>query len=135
MRRNAVARALPERLLLPEEVAEMCRVSPKTVTRWALRGRLEHVRTPGGQVRIRESVARALVQFHGEGGGVRTWLAIGVTIADLAWAWEARARVLEKVFNCYRQGGRPDQALLDDMVHTRRTVREVLARRSSEPPP
>ena len=57
------ARALrPEdRLLTPAEVAEMFRVDPKTVTRWASAGRLASIRTPGGHRRFRESEVRALL--------------------------------------------------------------------------
>ena len=45
----------PERLLTPGEVAEMFRVDPKTVTRWASAGRIGSIRTPGGHRRFRES--------------------------------------------------------------------------------
>lgn len=56
-----------DRLLTPGEVAEIFRVDPKTVTRWAKDGRLSRVRTPGGHSRFRESEVRALLQP--EGGG------------------------------------------------------------------
>jgi excisionase family DNA binding protein len=46
---------IPERLLTPKEVAELFRVDPKTVTRWAVAGRLGSIRTPGGHRRFRES--------------------------------------------------------------------------------
>lgn len=46
---------IPERLLTPGEVAQMFRVDPKTVTRWAANGRLGSIRTPGGHRRFRES--------------------------------------------------------------------------------
>jgi excisionase family DNA binding protein len=41
--------------LTPREVANLFRVDPKTVTRWADRGLLETARTPGGHRRILES--------------------------------------------------------------------------------
>jgi excisionase family DNA binding protein len=54
----------PERLLTPGEVAEMFRVDPKTVTRWAAAGRIGSIRTPGGHRRFRESeVTRLLVEL------------------------------------------------------------------------
>lgn len=51
----------PDRLLKPGEVAEMFRVDPKTVTRWAKAGRLTSVKTPGRHHRFRESEVRALL--------------------------------------------------------------------------
>ena len=54
----------PERLLTPGEVAEMFRVDPKTVTRWAAAGRIGSIRTPGGHRRFRESeVTQLLVEL------------------------------------------------------------------------
>lgn len=50
-----------DRLLKPGEVAALLRVGPKTVTRWAIAGRIRSVRTPGGQVRIPESAVRQLL--------------------------------------------------------------------------
>ena len=50
-----------DRLLTPGEVAELFRVDPKTVTRWASAGRLGSIRTPGGHRRFRESEVRALL--------------------------------------------------------------------------
>ena len=40
-------------LLTCTEVADMFRVDPKTVSRWARQGRLPHFRTPGGHRRYR----------------------------------------------------------------------------------
>lgn len=37
-----------ERLLTPAEVAELLKVNPLTVTRWAVQGRIGSVRTLGG---------------------------------------------------------------------------------------
>lgn len=50
-----------DRLLTPGEVAEMFRVDPKTVTRWAAAGRVPSIRTPGGHRRFRESDIRPLL--------------------------------------------------------------------------
>jgi excisionase family DNA binding protein len=50
-----------ERLLTSAEVARMFRVDPKTVTRWAITGRLGSIRTPGGHRRFRESEITALL--------------------------------------------------------------------------
>jgi excisionase family DNA binding protein len=46
---------IPENLLTPGEVAQMFRVDPKTVTRWAAAGRIGSIRTPGGHRRFRKS--------------------------------------------------------------------------------
>ena len=53
-----------DRLMTPGEVATLFRVDPKTVTRWAVAGRIGSVRTPGGHRRFRESEVRALL--HGD---------------------------------------------------------------------
>lgn len=50
-----------DRFLTPAEVADIFRVDPKTVTRWAAAGRLDSIRTPGGHRRFRESDVRALL--------------------------------------------------------------------------
>lgn len=50
--RNAVD-DLSRELLTPSEVAQMFRVDPKTVTRWATAGRIGSIRTPGGHRRFR----------------------------------------------------------------------------------
>lgn len=50
-----------EPLLTPKEVAQMFRVDPKTVTRWAKAGRLTSVRTLGGHRRYMEAEVRALL--------------------------------------------------------------------------
>jgi excisionase family DNA binding protein len=50
-----------EPLLTPEEVAALFRVEPTTVIRWAAKGRLACVRTPGGHRRFRESAVQALL--------------------------------------------------------------------------
>ncbi len=48
-------------LLTPSEVAEMFRVNPKTVTRWAREGRITAVRTLGGHRRFRAAEIRQLL--------------------------------------------------------------------------
>jgi excisionase family DNA binding protein len=50
-----------EPLLTPAEVAAMFRVDPKTVTRWAVAGKLTWIRTLGGHRRYREAEVRALL--------------------------------------------------------------------------
>lgn len=52
---------ITERLLTPGEVAQMFRVDPKTVTRWASAGRIGSIRTPGGHRRFRESEVKRLL--------------------------------------------------------------------------
>ena len=46
---------IDEKLMTPAEVAAVFRVDIKTVTRWARRGDLASIRTPGGHRRFRES--------------------------------------------------------------------------------
>jgi excisionase family DNA binding protein len=48
-------------LLTPAEVAQMFRVSPKTVTRWARAGKLSAKRTLGGHRRFSEAEVRAFL--------------------------------------------------------------------------
>lgn len=50
-----------DRLLTPGEVAELFRVDPKTVARWAQMHKLSSIRTPGGHRRFRESEIEELV--------------------------------------------------------------------------
>ena len=54
-----------DRLLTPSEVAQLFRVDPKTVTRWAAAGRISSIRTPGGHRRFREVEVRALLGSSG----------------------------------------------------------------------
>lgn len=42
-------------LLTPGDVAKLFRVDPKTVTRWANKGKLNSIVTPGGHRRFRKS--------------------------------------------------------------------------------
>jgi excisionase family DNA binding protein len=46
-------------LLTPAEVADLFRVNPKTVTRWAQTGKISVVRTLGGHRRFRRSEVEA----------------------------------------------------------------------------
>lgn len=48
-------------LLTPAEVAQMFRVNPKTVTRWARAGKLNAIRTLGGHRRFRSSEVEAVL--------------------------------------------------------------------------
>ena len=50
-----------EAMLTPAEVAQLFRVDPKTVTRWARAGKLTSIRTLGGHRRYRESEVRTLL--------------------------------------------------------------------------
>ncbi|HEY2090131.1 MAG TPA: BldC family transcriptional regulator [Mycobacterium sp.] len=56
-----MARVEPEPLLTPAEVAARFRVDPKTVTRWAKKGKLTSIRTLGGHRRYRETEVQALL--------------------------------------------------------------------------
>jgi excisionase family DNA binding protein len=49
-------------------VAALFRVDPKTVSRWALAGRITSIKTPGGHRRFREAEIQALLRGDGEGG-------------------------------------------------------------------
>lgn len=49
-------------LLTPAEVAAMFHVDPKTVARWAVRGRLSSIRTPGGHRRFLRSEVEAAMR-------------------------------------------------------------------------
>jgi excisionase family DNA binding protein len=55
---------LETELLTPGEVAQLFRVDPKTVTRWAVSGKLPYITTLGGHRRYRESEIRAIMEDH-----------------------------------------------------------------------
>ncbi|HWS58189.1 MAG TPA: BldC family transcriptional regulator [Actinotalea sp.] len=55
------ARTEPDALLTPAEVAEMFRVDPKTVTRWAKAGKISSIRTLGGHRRFRAAEVNELM--------------------------------------------------------------------------
>lgn len=48
-------------LLTPGEVARLFRVDPKTVTRWAMEGKLTCIRTLGGHRRFKADEVHALL--------------------------------------------------------------------------
>jgi excisionase family DNA binding protein len=50
-----------EMLLTPGEVAQIFRVNPKTVSRWARAGKISTIRTLGGHRRFRAGDVEALV--------------------------------------------------------------------------
>lgn len=57
-----------DELLTPGEVAQLLRVDPKTVTRWAATGKIASVRTPGGHRRFwRSDVARLMRATYADG--------------------------------------------------------------------
>lgn len=60
----------PDHLLTPSEVAALFRVDPKTVTRWAMAGRLTTVRTLGGHRRYPARSVQALLNPQGDPLGV-----------------------------------------------------------------
>jgi excisionase family DNA binding protein len=49
-------------LMTSGEVAELFRVDPKTVTRWAASGRINFILTPGGQRRFRRAEVEAMLR-------------------------------------------------------------------------
>jgi excisionase family DNA binding protein len=61
--RDPVSREVegPE-LLTPAEVAQLFRVTPTTVTRWAKEGKLTGTRTPGGTRRYYRAQVEALLK-------------------------------------------------------------------------
>ena len=48
-------------LLTTREVADLFRVDPKTVTRWAKDGKLKHIKTLGGHRRFHAADVKALL--------------------------------------------------------------------------
>lgn len=59
-------------LLTPAEVAQLFRVSPKTVTRWARTGKLSAKRTLGGHRRFSEAEVRAFLDKVERGSAPET---------------------------------------------------------------
>jgi excisionase family DNA binding protein len=57
-------RVHPPNYLLPSQVAALLCVSPKTVNRWAIEGKLPFIRTLGGHRRYPEVEIRALVDAN-----------------------------------------------------------------------
>jgi excisionase family DNA binding protein len=60
-----VATMAEDKLLTPAEVARMFRVNPKTVTRWAQRGKIRAIRTLGGHRRYRQSEIERAIEAAG----------------------------------------------------------------------
>jgi excisionase family DNA binding protein len=57
----------PERLISPAKVAKLFGVDAKTVTRWALSGKLKSIRTLGGHRRFDELQVMTLLKKSEEG--------------------------------------------------------------------
>ena len=53
---------MTEKLLTPSEVAELFKVNPKTVTRWARAGKITAIRTLGGHRRFRSAEIHACLR-------------------------------------------------------------------------
>jgi excisionase family DNA binding protein len=85
---------IPE-LLTPAEVAQLFRVDPKTVTRWANAGRIHSVRTLGGHRRYYKAEIEAhLVESHvgndgsqvdGGAGAAKSLMSAGERPALTTW--------------------------------------------------
>lgn len=52
---------MSEKLLTPGEVAELFKVNPKTVTRWARAGKITAIRTLGGHRRFNADEIRTIL--------------------------------------------------------------------------
>ena len=61
----------PNQLLLAREVAELFRVHPDTVSKWAYQGKLPAIRTLGGRLRFRASDIHARLNRTPESPGAR----------------------------------------------------------------
>ena len=57
----------PNDLIAPAEVAALLYVDPKTVSRWAVAGKIHSIRTPGGHRRFLRSEILAMIAVN-EGG-------------------------------------------------------------------
>lgn len=66
---------LPVTLLLPGEVAQLFRVDPKTVTRWAKDGIIGSQKTPRGHHRFHVEEVKKLLELHYTGGNLQERLA------------------------------------------------------------
>lgn len=53
-----------EQMLTPKEAAELIKVDPKTVTRWARAGYIGSAKTIGGHRRIPESEVRRILRLQ-----------------------------------------------------------------------
>lgn len=72
-------------LLTPGEVAELLRVDPKTVARWAQAGMLASVRTPGGHRRFSQLQVMSLRGAVAENE-------IGLSLTDVSVICESLAK-------------------------------------------
>lgn len=52
---------LDDKLLTPQEVADLFRVTDRTVRRWAITGRLDGIKMPSGRWRFRESAVTTVM--------------------------------------------------------------------------
>jgi excisionase family DNA binding protein len=77
-----MAVAKNDHLLTPAEVATLFRVTPKTVTRWAVAGKLSSIRTLGGHRRYRASDIRELFE-PSEWAAVVDMTAAGAQVVDI----------------------------------------------------
>lgn len=57
-------------MMTPKQVASCFNVDPKTVSRWARRGRIPASKTPGGHHRFRWEDVQALLETQGEAGAL-----------------------------------------------------------------
>lgn len=57
----------PKELMTPSEVGKALRVDAKTVTRWAERGLLRSIKTPGGHNRFYADDIQAIVNGETDG--------------------------------------------------------------------
>lgn len=62
MRTDPASADARDTLLTPAEVAQLFRVDPKTVTRWAQAGKLSSIRTLGGHRRYRHDEVMRLLE-------------------------------------------------------------------------
>lgn len=53
------------RLLTTGEVAKLFGVSGRTIHNWAMSGRIAYIRTPGGNLRFRETDVQAVLDGNG----------------------------------------------------------------------
>lgn len=60
--KGQVGKVVRRDLMTPGEVADLLRVNPKTVTRWANQGKISSVRTPGGHRRFKAIEVLAIAQ-------------------------------------------------------------------------
>ena len=95
-------------LLTAAEVAKIFRVDPKSVTRWAVNGKIVSIRTPGGHRRFRETVIRVLTQTPESAE-----LAPLLTSAEVATMFHVDAKtvthwaITEKIASIRTPGGHP----------------------------